>query len=116
MYLYNHKERMFFMALNAINRVREAELQAKKRVEDAEHTSEEAVLSANKKAALIEEEAKEKAKLQFLHKEDKARKAADEIMVTSHNASLISSKKLKESCLDKQNTVNKRILEIIKNP
>ena len=104
------------MALNAINRVREAELQAKKQVEDAEHSSEEAILSAKKKASLIEEEAKEKANLLFLHKEDKARKASDEIMVTSYNASLISSKKLKESCTAKQDSVNKRILEIIKNP
>ncbi len=104
------------MAFDAINRVRETELWSKMQIDKSESDVAELKSAAEKKAARIISDAKEKAGLQLLHKEGKAQADADEILVTARNAAVITVGNLKRSCADKQQTVNKKILDILKNP
>lgn len=101
------------MAFAAIEKVKEAELLARENIELAEKEAENRILAAKMQALETEKSASEKALADCSSKEDRARKKADEIMVTAHNTSLLTCEEIKRNSQKKQDAVNKKILKLI---
>ena len=101
------------MALTAIERVREAELSARDNVLLVQKQTQEKIALSQKRATEITDKASEKAIAECSAKEDRARKKADEIMVTARNQSLLSCEEIKRNSIKKQDSVNNRILKLM---
>ncbi len=101
------------MAFSTIDKVREAELSAQKAVSEAQLAADNSEMLALKEADELIAAATDKANSEIAHREDRAKTAAEEIIVTSRNSTLLEAEQLRRLCEQKQSEVNSRVLEII---
>ncbi len=101
------------MALLAMDAIREAELSAQKAIQSAQKSSEQRIADSQLQADAIISEAKSKVSFEIENSVDRARKKSEEILITSRNSAVLQAEKLRADCAQKQNIVNKKVLELI---
>ncbi len=101
------------MALQAINVISDAELQAQKATDTVQTQSQHKIAEAKEKATDIIADAQDKVREIIENASDRANKESHEILVTARNKALLSADELQKSAEYKQQAVNVRILELI---
>ncbi len=101
------------MALNNIEKIKNAELEASRKISEAEAQSRENLKNTRQKALEITKKAEEYSKITLEHKADKAKAKAEEIVISAANSAKLQAEALKSEALKKQDQVNNGILEII---
>lgn len=102
------------MAMHTIDRVREAELAAAARRDEAELRAHSIVEDAHKEAELILSSARDAAAQQEKKVTDIARRKADEVVLASREQAMTAAAALKEKTMSlRQNIINKLIEETL---
>jgi len=101
------------MALTALEKVRNAELDASNRIDNAKAESHKAIEDAKQKAQKIIADAQVDVKHDAEVNCDRAYAEADEIIVTAKNSAILKADEINKICAQKQDEINKKILSLI---
>lgn len=101
------------MALCSLDAIREAEIAAQNRIATIEEESARRLSDTQKKADEIITQANVSAQNTIETYADKAHKSSEEVLITARNTALLDAERLRQECSEKQELVNKRIIELI---
>lgn len=101
------------MAFDALEIVRQAELAASRKIEEAEQSAVEAIKIAKVKSEAMINTAEQEVEAMVALSAEKAEAIADEIFVTAYNSALLEVDKLRTICIERQSEVNECVIDLL---